>query len=161
MFEGIPDPDRSARNNPGALLIGAAGLLLSVAVVALFTFGAPRRVPWKVANGQLQIHARFIWNEDYPACDLQTDQAQVLDLSRDPGWLPAKKIYGFDGGGYSAGNFYVKNGKEVELALAKENRAVLLPRRNKVPVMVGAADPAALLSALRAACPATAAKMSD
>ena len=92
--------------------------------------------------------------KDYPVCELETSQAVgVLDLARDSGWLPGKKIYGVDAPRYNAGNFYLRNGKEVELALAKERLAVLLPRKDKVPVMVGVGDPDALLMALRAACP--------
>ena len=156
MFEGIPDPDRTPEDNKSGMLVGLAGLLVTFVILALFSFGAPKQVPWEVANGKLRIHARFIWSEDYPVCDLQTGQARVLDLKRESEWLPGKKIYGFDGGSYNAGNFYLRNGKEVELALAKETVAVLLPRRGNVPVMVGVTDPSALLNALRAACPSAA-----
>jgi hypothetical protein len=127
-----------------------------VVVLSFFDFGAPKHVHWVVAHGELQIQARFIWSEDYPVCDLQTDHAQVLDLTRASGWLPGKKIYGFDGGSYNAGSFYLRNGREVELALAKETVAVLLSRKNNVPVMVGVTDPVAFVNALRAACPAPA-----
>jgi hypothetical protein len=153
MFEGIPEPDRSVKSNRGGGLIGIAGLLVTAVVLALFGFGAPRQVPWVVADGKLLIHARFIWSEDYPVCDLQIGNARVLDLTREAGWLPGEKIYGFDGGSYKAGNFNLRNGKEVELALAKETVAVFLPRKDKVPVMVGVTDSGAFLSALRAACP--------
>jgi hypothetical protein len=156
MFEGIPEPDRSVEGNRSRMLLGVAGILVTGVVLVLFSFGAPKQVPWKVADGKLQIHARFIWSEDYPVCDLQTGQARVLDLTRESGWLPGKMIYGFNGGNYDAGNFYLRNGKEVELALAKETVAVVLPRKDKVPVMVGVIDSGAFLSALRAACPSVA-----
>lgn len=153
MFEGIPDPDRSVAGSRSRI-IGAAGLLVGIFVlVLLIVVAMPKHVPWLVTDGKLQIHARFIWSEDYPVCDLQTGQARVLDLTRESEWLPGKKIYGFGGGSYNAGNFYLRNGKEVELALAKETVAVLLPRPDRVPVMVGVTDPDAFLSALRAACP--------
>lgn len=152
MFEGIPDPDRSAANNKGRMLLGAAALLLVVAVRLLFTFGTPKQVPWIVADGKLQVHVRFIWSADYPVCDLQTDKALVVNLIREPEWSPGRKIYGFDGGSYRAGNLYLGSGKEVELALAKETAAVILTRNGKVPVMAGVSDPGAFLSALRMAC---------
>jgi hypothetical protein len=156
MFEGTPKPDCVVDGNNGRMLIGIAGLLIAVGVLALFGFGAPKQVPWVVADGKLQIHARFIWSEDYPACDLRTGDARVVDLTREPGYLPGRKIFGFDGGSYNAGNFYLRNGREVELALARETVAVFLPRKGKVPVMVGVTDSVAFLNALRAACPSAA-----
>jgi hypothetical protein len=156
MFEGIPDPDGSAEGDNDRMLVGISALLVVAVIVGLFSLGAPRQVAWVVADGKLQIHAPFIWSEDYPVCDLETGQARVLDLTREAEWLPGKKIYGFDGGSYDAGNFYLRNGKEVELALAKETIAVLLPRKDNVPVMVGVTDAGAFLSALRAACPSAA-----
>jgi hypothetical protein len=154
MFEGIPDPSRSLDTSRRWMLVGVLGLLVSLAI--LMSLGTPKHVPWVVANGKLQIHTRFAWSEDYPVCDLEIGQARILDLTREPDWLPGKKVFGVGGFGYKAGNFYLRNGKEVELALAKETIAVLVPRRNDVPVMIGVTDPNALLSALRAACPSAA-----
>ncbi len=152
MFEGIPDPERGAPSGRGRIFIVAAVILVTAGILRLLTF-TPTHVPWVVADGQLRIHARFIWNEDYPVCDLETGEAQVVELNRDPEWLPGKKIYGVNSPNYDAGDFYLRNGKEVELALAKESVAVVLPRRDKVSVMIGVTDPAAFLNALRAACP--------
>src|SRR5271167_2935423 len=95
MFEGIPDAERSGAGNRSTMLVGAGGLLATAVVLVLLA--APNRVPWVVADGKLQIHARFVWSEDYPVCDLQTGQAQVLNLTRESGWLPVRKIYGFNG----------------------------------------------------------------
>ena len=134
------------------MLLGTVAILLVGAILVAFSFAAPKQVPWVVADGKLQIHARFMWSEDYPVCDLQIAQARVLDLARESEWLPGKKIWGFNSGSYNAGNFYLRNGKEVGLALAKETIAVLLPRQDNVPLMVGVTDPEALIKALRAAC---------
>lgn len=152
MFNGIPEPVRSTPTGRGRILIGAAVILVTAGVLRLLVF-TPGHVSWVVADGKLQIHARFVWSQNFPACDLQTGQAEVVELNREPDWLPGRKVFGVNSPNYDAGDFYLRNGKEVELALAKETVAVILPRKDKVPVMVGVTDPAALLNALRAACP--------
>ncbi|HVW07392.1 MAG TPA: hypothetical protein VHC90_02360 [Bryobacteraceae bacterium] len=154
MFEGIPDPVCNNPSGRGKILIGIVAIVVAAGVLRLLVF-TPEYVPWVISGGKLQIHARFIWSQDYPVCDLQTSEAQIVELNRDPEWLPGKKIFGVNAPNYDAGDFYLRNGKEVELALAKESVAVILPREGKVPVMIGVTDAAAFLSALRAACPSS------
>ncbi len=156
MFEGIPDSDRSIDRNMRRVLIGITAVLLISLFILIRAWNAPKHVPWVVADGKLQIHARFFWSEDYPVCDLETGQARILDLTRKSEWLPGKRVWGVGSSSYNAGNFYLRNGKEVELALAKETVGVLLPRQNNVSLMVGVTDPEALINALRTACPSAA-----
>lgn len=157
MFEQIRTRyEEDSANDPVGqnrrLVVGlSVAVLMPAAIFLLFYFGTPKQVPWAISGKTLQIHAGIAWSEDYNACELQTAKARVIDLAADPAWLPAKKIYGYDGGS-SYGNFYLQNGKEVEIALAHETKAVLLPREGKVPVLIGVSDSDALLNALRKAC---------
>lgn len=152
MFEQIANKDPEDVPSGKRLIVGLAiGLVVPAALILAFHFGQPSHVPWVVSGKTLQIHAGIAWSEDYPACDLQVDKARIIDLNNEPMWKPDRKIYGFDGGS-SYGNFYLKNGKEVEIALTDETVAVLLPRDGNVPLMIGVTDPDALLGALRNAC---------
>lgn len=85
----------------------------------------------------------------YTLRDLQLDQTRILDLRQEPGWQPREKSFGFNGFGFNAGRFKLQNGELVELYLAKETTAVLIPRRGNVPVMVGVRDPNAFLAVLQ------------
>jgi hypothetical protein len=122
------------------ILVGGLFLAQSLAT--------PHVVPWSVTGGKLQIHAR-VWNDDFPLRELQLDQSRILDLSREPGWQPQEKSWGVNGFGLNAGRFKLQNGESVYLYLAKETTAVLIPRRDDVPLMVGVRDPQACLAALR------------
>ncbi len=157
MFQSIPDPEPTSVADVSPLLKAALWLggAAIVAWLLLFNLNMPNRVPWKVEAGQLQIHARFVWNGGYPACGFRIGNAVVIDFGADPGWLPERKIYGVDASNYHAGNFYLKNGKEAEIYRTTESKAVLLPRSNTVPVLVATDRPEALLSAIRQACPGT------
>jgi hypothetical protein len=128
--------------------------VIVLALVAGFTvvesYATPSAVPWSVNSGTLQIHAT-VWNDDFPIGELQLDQARILDLQQEPGWQPRKKSFGFNGFGFDAGRFTLQNGESVDLYLAKETTAVLIPRRGNVPVMVGVHDPQAFLAELQGA----------
>jgi hypothetical protein len=127
------------------------GVFAVVLVGGLFGFqslATPKIVRWSVENGKLQIHSR-VWSDDFPLRDLNPEASRILDLNREPDWRPQKKIWGYNGFGYHAGIFRLRNGKEVSLYLTSENIAVLIPRRKDVPVMVGTGDPQALITALK------------
>jgi hypothetical protein len=118
------------------------------ALVLTLYLSTPANVPWTVADGKLEIRAR-VWKSDFPLRDLETSQTQVLNLELDPNWRPEFKENGYSGFGYRAGRFSLRNGREVDLFLASETVAVLIPRHGSVPVMVGVHDPAAFLAALQ------------
>jgi hypothetical protein len=149
LFGGTPDskptldPKRAASIAIGVMAL-AGGLLLAQKLAT------PKAVPWSVGGGKLQIHAR-IWNDDLPLSQLQPDQARVLDLTQEAGWQPKKKLWGFGVSRFHAGLFELQNGESVDLYLAGETIAVLIPRRGNVPVMVGVRDPQAFLAALEGA----------
>jgi hypothetical protein len=153
MFESLPTgrEEEAATGPRKRILVGVIVASAALLVIATQAF-SPKTVPWKIEDGKLQIHARSQWNDDYPVCDLDPAHAEIIDLTRNPGWRPAKKVFGFDGS-WTAGDFYMQNGKEAELYLVHETKAVLLPRRGAIPVLIGATDPPALIEALRRACP--------
>jgi hypothetical protein len=147
LFGGIPDPEPTG-DRKTSVRVGVVALLL-VGVVFLAT---PRVVPWSVTGGELQIHAR-VWSDAFPLGELQLDRARTLDLNQDPGWRPRAKSWGFNGFGFQGGRFKLQNGETVDLYLAAESTAVLIPRRGSVPVMVGVRDPRSFLAALKNAAP--------
>jgi Bacterial PH domain len=149
MFGGIPDPQRTLDPKKS---VWTAVIVLSLVAgfFAVESYATPTVVPWSVNSGKLQIHSK-VWNEDFPINELQLDRTRVLDLQQDPGWQPQRKSFGFSGFGFRAGRFTLQNGQSVDLYLAKETTAVLIPRRGKVPVMVGVDDPKALLAELQSA----------
>ena len=147
MFGGIPDPQRTL--DPKKSMWAVVVVLSLVAgFIVVESLATPNAVPWSVNGGKLQIHAK-VWNDDFPLRDLQLDQTRILDLRQEPGWQPREKSFGFNGFGFNAGRFKLQNGELVELYLAKETTAVLIPRRGNVPVMVGVRDPHAFLSVLQ------------
>lgn len=128
-----------------------AGVLLFIAgTMLVLHLATPTTVPWRVADGKLQIHSK-VESDDFPLADLQLDRARVVDLNREPGFRPSKKSWGFDGFGYDAGRFVLRGGGSADIYLAGENTAVLIPRRGDVPVIVGVSDPRPLISALQSA----------
>jgi hypothetical protein len=149
MFSGIPDPKRSV-DSKKSVWVGVIALALVAGFFVMESYATPSAVPWSVNGGKLQIHAK-VWNDDFPLRELQLDQARILDLQQEPGWQPRKKGFGFNGFGFNAGRFTLQNGESVDLYLAKETTAVLIPRRANVPVMVGVHDPQAFLTVLQGA----------
>jgi hypothetical protein len=149
MFGGIPDPKRTLDPKKS---VWAAVIVLSLVAgyAAVGSYATPSTVPWSVSGGKLQIHAK-VWNDEYPIRELQLDQTRILDLQQEPGWEPRGKSFGFSGFGFRAGRFTLQNGESVDLYLARETTAVLIPRRGNVPVMVGVHDPQAFLAELQGA----------
>ena len=149
MFGGIPDP-KPTLDRKKSMWTAIVVLALVAGFFLVESYVTPGTVPWSVNGGKLQIHSK-VWNDDFPVADLQLDQARVVDLQQEPGWQPQRKSFGYSGFGFRAGRFTLQNDKSVDLYLAKETTAVLIPRRGNVPVMVGVDDPKALLAVLQGA----------
>ena len=151
MFQGIPDAEPEVPPEWSAWLGGIAVLAVFSLFGALLFF-TPKTVNWTVSGGILSIatttgHARFLVRE------LALSDARSVDFQTESALRPGGKIRGFNGFGFMAGRFRLANGQDVELYLAKEPRALLIPRRGKVPLMVGSSRPEALLRALEGAAP--------
>lgn len=149
MFDGISRSE-STLDRKGRVWVVAGGLVLIAVIMLVQRLAIPSTVPWSVAGGKLQIHTK-VWSDDFPLGDLELDRARVVDLNREPGWRPDKKSWGFDGAGYSAGRFKLRNGGSADLYLTHETMAVVIPRSRDVPVLVGVSDSKALLAALHRA----------
>jgi hypothetical protein len=146
MFDSIPDRERpGSKQSIRALSIAFAILGCLVLTVFLLT---PRTVHWTVSNGELQIRSK-VWNDQFPLSDLQLERARILDLKQDPGWMPQEKHFGYNGFGYDAGRFKLRNGETADIYLAKETTAILIPKRSSVPLVVGVDDPGIFLAALK------------
>lgn len=128
--------------------IGACVFVLAGSLAVGLHLATPKSVPWAVAGGKLQIHS-LVWSDDFPVSELQMDRARIVDLNQEPGWLPKSKSLGYNGGGYRAGRFRLKNGTSADIYLTNETKAVLIPRRGAIPVIVGARNPEPLVAALR------------
>ncbi len=154
-FRPLDDPanridaiEEGTRRKLAAIVI-CTFLFLAMAMWAI----TPRRTPWRIASDGVHIDSLF-WRGFAAARDLDLAHAQSIDLQRAPEWLPASKDSGYDAFGYRAGAFVLANRRSVELYLAHEQKAVLLPRRNLKPVLIGVSDPQAFLAQARAAWPA-------
>jgi hypothetical protein len=146
MFDGIPD-----RESPGSKqsirAVASAFAIVGCLVLTVFLL-TPRTVHWTVSDGKLQIRSK-VWNDEFSLSDLQLDRARILDLKQDPGWMPQEKHFGYNGFGYDAGRFKLRNGEIADIYLAKETTAVLIPKRSSVPLVVGVDDPGIFLAALK------------
>lgn len=149
MFDGIPDPQPTLDRGPALKLVAIVVSLVVLIVVTLY-FVMPKSVQWSIASGKLQIDAG-VWIEEFPLGEFEKDHARILDLDREPEWKPGFKLFGYDGFGVWAGRFQLRNGNRVELYLGNETQAVLIPRRDKVPVLIGVKDPAIFLRQLQVA----------
>ena len=147
MFSGIPAPEPTL-NLKQSLRI----LVIVIALAAGFTLTlflvTPRTVHWSVSDGRLHIRS-MIGNDEFPLLVLQLDQARILDLKQEPAWLPQEKHFGYNGFGYDAGRFKLRNGELADLYLATETIAVRIPKRDSVPLVVGVDDPNIFLAALK------------
>src|SRR5437016_5731438 len=108
MFDGLPRPQQTLDPGPAMKLVEIVASLGVLAVVTLYLV-TPKSVPWSIASGKLQIHAR-IWNEEFPLGELEPDRARILDLDGEPEWKPSFKRSGYNGFGFRAGRFQLRNG---------------------------------------------------
>jgi hypothetical protein len=149
-FGGIPDPKPTLVDWKRTAWAAAIALTLAGVSFLARYLATPQVVPWSVGGGRLQIHSRVL-SDEFPLRELQLDQARILDLKRERGWQRGEKIWGVASFGFHAGRFKLQNGESVDLYLAGETTAVLIPRRGHVPVMVGVRDPQGFLIFLKLA----------
>jgi hypothetical protein len=146
MFDGIPNPERPDPKK-SLWMVALAFALFGCLALTVFLL-TPRTVHWVVSDGKLQIRSK-VWNDEFPLSDLQLDRARILDLKQEPGWMPQEKHSGFNGFGYDAGRFKLRNGELADIYLAKETTALLIPKHSSVPLVVGVENPDILLTALK------------
>jgi len=154
-FRPLDDPsnridaiEEPMRRKLAAIVIGAF-LLLALAAWAI----TPKHTPWRIGSDGVHVDGLF-WRGFAAASDIDFAHLQVVDFERTAEWRPAAKEFGYDGFGYKAGSFVLKNGQHVELYLAHETTGVLLPRRSTRPLLIGVSDPQAFLAQAQAAWPA-------
>jgi hypothetical protein len=147
MFAGIPDPEDCPNPEDRAWIIALVlGSILPVFLVIFFL--TPKAVEWQVRDGVLRIRT-IAGHKDVARDSLLLEAAHPVDFRKETTLRPGRRNHGFNGFGFRSGYFTLGSGQEVELYLANETGALLIPRQSQVPLLVGAKDPQALLSALR------------
>jgi hypothetical protein len=148
-----PPPGSSAPASPRKwpIILGTAGILLTLGVVAFAMLYSPGPPNCTVTVESLRVRDRF-----YPvtvdAAAVDVAHIRVVDTTSDPEWRPVTRTDGFANAHYHAGWFRTANSQKVRMYRASGTRLVLLPPKGDgVPVLLEVRDPEAFAAALRQA----------
>jgi hypothetical protein len=147
MFDGIPDPEKALSPEQEVWVVAAVIGLVPIVFLGLF-LATPKAVDGFIADSALTVRS-IGGKTSFALAALDTANAQAFSFAAEPGFKPWAKIRGNNGFGFKSGRFTLTNNREVELYLANETGAVLIPRENGLPLMIGSNDPERLLTDLR------------
>ena len=136
--------------DPVRLLI-ALGALLPLAISALLGFLAysTRAVRFVVSDEGLRIRGD-LFGRLIPRGSLRVEDAQVLDLKKEPAHRPVLRTFGVGMPGYCSGWFRLKGHGKGLLFLTDPSRSVFLPTTEGYTLLISPTDPEAFLAALQA-----------
>jgi len=127
------------------------GVLIPVAVAALLGYIAysTRGVTFELSDEGLRIRGDM-FGRPIPKSSLKVEDAQILDLKKDPAHRPWLRTFGVGLPGYGSGWFRLKDRGKGLLFLTDASRAVYLPTTDGYALLISPADPEGFLAALKA-----------
>jgi hypothetical protein len=132
------------------VFIGIAGLVIIIAVSALFAyFGySARNTRFVLTNDGLRIKGCF-YGRTIPKDLLVAQDVQILDLVHDKTHSPKIRRNGVGLPGYLEGWFKLKSGEKALLFLTNKEKAVYIPTNNSFSIILSPKQPEEFLKAIR------------
>ena len=139
VFE-VPDGGGSALLT--LLLLLPAAIL---AVLAVLFWPRPLRV--EVTPAELKVSGS-IYGRTLQRSDLETANARVVDLGREPSLTPVLRSNGVGLANYRVGWFRLKNGQRALCFLTRTDSVLYLPTNQSFVLLLSTSEPERLLNAL-------------
>ncbi|MDH3199038.1 MAG: PH domain-containing protein [Candidatus Krumholzibacteria bacterium] len=141
-----------ASGTSGPLWVALAVGVFTLAIAGLMFYLAfsSRNVRFEVTSEALAIHGDM-FGRTIPLSALDIDQAQRLDLRREPQYRARWRTFGTGLPGYSAGWFKLRNGEKALLFVTDSRRIVRIPTNQGYWLMVSPEQPEGFIESLRAA----------
>jgi hypothetical protein len=133
-------------DEPHVLLGAVPAVLVGIGIAATLAI-AIRNPRVRLEDGVLQ--AGRLPRVRVPAREFDLDAARVVDLAQAPELRTSVKLFGTRLPGYSAGWFRLRDRSRAFVLVTDDRRVLVLPRRDKGPVLLSVARPDDLLDALR------------
>ncbi len=126
-------------------------MLIPLAIAALMGYLAysTRGVTFEVTNEGLRVRGD-LFGRLIPRGSLLVENAEILDLKKEPSHRPCLRTMGVGLPGYSSGWFRLNDRGKGLLFLTDPSRAVYLPTTDGYALLISPADPEGLLAALKA-----------
>jgi hypothetical protein len=130
-------------------LLAAVCILLTAILFALaYTAYSARHSRFEVADGQFNLVGDF-WARSIPIESIRTEQAEILDLTKQSEYAPKRRTFGTGLPGYASGWFRLKNGDSALAYLTLRESVVYLPTSLGYSLLLSAERPQELVAALR------------
>jgi len=125
------------------------GVLIPLTIAALLGYIAysTRGVRFEISDEGLRIRGD-VFGRLIPRGSLRVEDAEILDLKKDPAHRPFLRTCGVGMPGYSSGWFRLKDRGKGLLFLTDPSRAVYLPTTDGYTLLISPADPEEFLAAL-------------
>jgi hypothetical protein len=124
------------------LLVG----LTAVLGIAAYSAGHTR---FELSERGLAIQGDPFFGRTLEWSQLAADEARIIDFRRDSQYRPARRTWGTGMPGYRAGWFRLASGERALVFMTAGDRAVHLPTHEGFSLVLGAADPEAMLAGLQ------------
>ncbi len=126
----------------------AAWSLLVIAVLGIGLGAAFFRRRVELADNVLDVRSTM-YRRRVPVAQLRLDQAEVVDLQRDPRYGIRFKTNGYAMPGFYSGHFRLQGGAKGFALVTNRARVLALPVRDGSTLLLSLDQPQALLEALR------------
>ncbi len=140
-------PIAPASSNALLLLLPIGIILIASLVLVILTASSINRGSVEVSADGIQINVPF-YGRSIPLTSIITDQARVIDATTDADLRPKWRTNGIGLPGYAAGWFKLQNGEKTLVLITDRRKVLYFPTREGYSVLISAADPEKLLSAI-------------
>jgi len=124
-------------------------VLVAVLLLMIWLAWSMQHVRFTVSNEGLRLQGD-LYGRLIPLKSLKLDEAVVTNLNNDKDHQPKWRTMGTGLPGYAAGWFKLRNGMKALLYVTDRTRVARIPTTEGYTVMVSAAEPQALIEALKA-----------
>jgi len=133
---------------PVALGSSWAMMLFIFFSVFIWFYLSGRRTAFALIETHLVIQ-NSAHGKNFTYDQLNIDQARIIDLRDEPGYLPDKKIFAIKAYFFYGGAFRLQNSDKAHVFYTGTPRAVHIPLYNDYALLLGPTDPNGLLQALQ------------
>ena len=144
------DPDGPVAHVAAPVALGSSYVLMLIIFFSVFTwfYLSARRTDFVLLEGHLLIR-NSAHGKHFAYDELKVEEARVVDLSAEPQYQPMSKIFAISAFFFRGGAFYLHSGEKAHVFRTSAPRAVYIPTHGSHALLLGPADPAVFLHALR------------
>ena len=144
------DPDGPVARVAAPVALGSSYVLMLIIFFSVFTwfYLSARRTDFVLLEGHLLIR-NSAHGKHFTYDELKVEEARVVDLPAEPQYRPGGKIFAISAFFFRGGAFYLRSGEKAHVFYTGTPRAVYIPTHGSHALLLGPADPAVFLHALR------------